>query len=450
MNTRSVLRSLIVAQWLILIGMLVLVVSGVYSARGLYSDGPFWLYKILTTEKLYISDPARSYAQVLLQIPVVTALKLGVVDLNVLMRIHSFGLVAVPIIFWTAALCIQFRTYIFWLLVTAFAVTYLRSNFFAAGEYSVTYGMVALCVSLMAQSRVGLVSALALVATSFGLTHAYESMSFLGILLASFALTRLASDKQITSIHKYSLIMAVCCFGYSSFVAIRSMLYEREYSLHSTINFNALIEFHVLYLIVTTALIISVLLNISAPKKNSIMAFCMAISGIYSAYCFLWDSSGISFGFFSYAYRSHGAFLFAGLILFICLAQHVQVVLRQSMFVLTDWRIGFMAGTLFAVMAIPLVCNSFGFYYWLKSFETEAESVQGLVPFDKTAIAPGLGPVAGYNWPWSNSTLSVLLRGNAEGIVTNESNFTGWETFDPRHLEKYPLKQYIKKTYFHK
>jgi hypothetical protein len=37
-----------------------------------------------------------------------------------------------------------------------------------------------------------------------------------------------------------------------------------------------------------------------------------------------------------------------------------------------------------------------------------------------------------------------LLRGNAEAIITNASSFEGWETFDPKTIEKYPLKSFVK------
>ena len=91
-----------------------------------------------------------------------------------------------------------------------------------------------------------------------------------------------------------------------------------------------------------------------------------------------------------------------------------------------------------------LLGHTAGYYRWLKAFEAEALRIEGLVPIDHTEFNKGYGSLSGYNWPWSNATLSVLLRGNAEAIITNASSFVGWETFDPKTIEKYPLKAFSK------
>ena len=67
-----------------------------------------------------------------------------------------------------------------------------------------------------------------------------------------------------------------------------------------------------------------------------------------------------------------------------------------------------------------------------------------MTPIDEAVFNKGQGPISGYNWPWTNSALSVLLRGNAEAIVTNARKFDGVETFDPKTIKKYPLKGFTK------
>lgn len=95
-------------------------------------------------------------------------------------------------------------------------------------------------------------------------------------------------------------------------------------------------------------------------------------------------------------------------------------------------------------MTIFLLAHTLQYYQWLKRFEKEALSVQGFVHIDQTAINGKGGWLEGVNWPWSNAMLSIILRGNAEGVVLNASDFNGYEHIDPRKVEKYPLSDYYK------
>lgn len=110
--------------------MLVIAVTGILSARGLYADGAFFLYNMLLRGGLYMFDTHRAYAQFVIELPVFLAIQGGVQDLNTLVRVHSFGSIGMPILFWCMALIWQWRTAVFWWLALAFAVTYLRSGFF--------------------------------------------------------------------------------------------------------------------------------------------------------------------------------------------------------------------------------------------------------------------------------------------------------------------------------
>jgi hypothetical protein len=443
-------RILEIAKYAVLVSIAMVAVTGVYTARGLYSDGPFWLYQILIKNGFYIFDMHRAYAQILVQLPVVVALELGVKDLNNLIRIHSFGFIVVPIAFWFAALLIQFRTYLFWLLVAGFSVTFLRSSFFAAGEFNTTYGLIALCVALMFKQNCRILTSLMLVLTAAILTHSYESLSFFGMVLAVVAMTRLFIQNSDPWHFRIALSLSCILFLYASYVAIRSMLYQRQYDLNATVNLNAFAEFHLNYLIAMCFMLFLVCCNISMLKKTSLVFVGLALSIIYAIYCKRWDATGISFGFFSYAYRSMGAFMLAGFVGLAWLVRYAPSTIKRELFRIDLQHFCVLVCALFAVSVIPLTANSYGFFEWLKIFEKEAVTVIGLVPVDQTNIARNQSSVQGYNWPWTNSTLSVLLRGNAEGIITNSTTFIGWETFDPKTVERYPLKGFVKQSYFYK
>jgi hypothetical protein len=93
-----------------------------------------------------------------------------------------------------------------------------------------------------------------------------------------------------------------------------------------------------------------------------------------------------------------------------------------------------------------LLKNSIGFYDWLKRFEDVAVSIEGFKPIDETTINNGESAVSGYNWPWTNSTLSILLRGDAKGIVTNASDFTNSEPIALEKIDINPLGSFSKSS----
>ena len=116
---QSIDRSLKILSLAIIV---LIAIAGVYAARGMYSDGSFWLVEMLPRGGFYVFDTHRAYVQVLVQAPVALAIWLGTLDLNVLIRVHSFGFVAVPIVFWLGALMLQFRTKLFWFFLIIWTI----------------------------------------------------------------------------------------------------------------------------------------------------------------------------------------------------------------------------------------------------------------------------------------------------------------------------------------
>ena len=432
-------------KYMVLVIMVLIAATGTLSVRGLYADGPFWLYHMLLRGGFYIFDAQRAYAQFLVELPVYLAIEGGVRDLNTLMRVHSFGLIGVPILLWIGALLIQLRTPIFWWLTLAFAVTYLRSGFFAAGEYNTAYGLVAISFSIILCKELGYFYKTIFLSCAIVLTHAYESMLFIGVFLALTCLTRLWLEKKDDRVLKLILMVSCALFFYAVFIGICSTFFYRHENLKNTINYGALLEPHILYLIwmIASSMLIA-FTKFSSQLKGGIVLLGLLASLLYLVFLWRWDKSGISYGYYSYAYRSLGAFMLAGILFVVWLMNVVPFFIRQPVFKLNEPLLACTVSLVFLVQACMLLGHTFGYYRWLKAFEVEASRIEGLVPIDQTEFNKGRGSISGYNWPWSNSTLSVLLRGNAEAIITNASNFTGWETFDPKTIEKYPLKGFSK------
>lgn len=398
----------------VLILMLLIGVAGVYAARGLYADGSFWLFEMLSRGGFYIFDPHRAYAQILMQLPVVVPLALGSQDLNFLIRAHSLGFVFLPLVFWLATLAIQINTRLFWFFLMAFCVTYLRSNFFAAGEFNITYGMTAFCASILLRQKITRTLSVLLVLTSMVLTHSYEMTLFLGPLLVALSAWRLWQAKQDSVFVRVCVILAIIFFLVSSYVGLLSAFFQRSYDGRSTANLSALAEIHFLYLLALPLLVtVLCLVRINYLKRILTVAIALLIV-CYLLYASRWDQTNISFGYLSYAYRALVGLLLIEVVL-------LAFITRKEN--LTDDRVGLVVTLFFLSLALSMFHHTYGFYKWIERFEAEAINLQHNTHINESRINTNHGMNSGYNWPWGNSYTSILLRGNAEAIILNSSHF---------------------------
>jgi hypothetical protein len=433
--------------------------TGVYAARGMYSDGSFWLVEMLPRGGFYFFDPHRLYVQALVQAPVALAIWLGTLDLNTLIRIHSFGFVGVPLVFWMGALILQYKDRLFWFFLMAFAVSYLRSNFFAAGEFSVAYAMTAFCASVLLRQKITLLHAVLMVVTSIALTHSYEATLFLGSFLAVLAAIRLAKIPNESKIVRVLILVSVVIFSISVYVGARSTFFQRSYDGKGAANLSALFEIHLLYLMIVPTLIASLCVGYLKSYRTLLLSTALVLAGMYSAYVFRWETGNISFGYYSYAYRVLCCFLLIGVLSLGALIRFWPDLLKANVTGATrDWYLAIGASVFFLSMSCLMVYHTYGYYKWAQRFEREAIALQTHTPIDKTKINTGHGWTQGYNWMWGNPSTSILLRGNAEALVLNNSKHQGPEPgvyenvkeggpalpMDRRSYESYPLKPFRK------
>ena len=59
-----------------------------------------------------------------------------------------------------------------------------KTNFFAAGEFSLAYGITAFCASVLLRQQLGVFLAVIMSLSAVALTHSYEASLFLGAFLA--------------------------------------------------------------------------------------------------------------------------------------------------------------------------------------------------------------------------------------------------------------------------
>jgi hypothetical protein len=447
-----------------LLALLIIVIigaSGVYAARGMYSDGSFWLVEMLPRGGFYFFDPHRAYVQVLVQAPVALAIWLGTLDLNTLIRIHSFGFVGVPLVFWVGALALQFGNRLFWFFLIALTVSYLRSNFFAAGEFSVAYSMTAFCASVLLRQKIHFLQAVLMVLTAVALTHSYEATLFLGTFLVVLSLIRLIKVPEDKQGIRILILVSIVIFLISIYVGARSTFFQRSYDGKGAANLGALTEIHMMYLMAVPALIVLLCTGYSRRLQPWLFGTLIAFAGLYLIYAFRLDRTNISYGYFSYAYRALCCFLLLGVLTLATALRFwpselkVEPASRASGVYLALASLAF-----FGSMSWLMLFHTYGYYKWAQRFELEAIALKENTPIDKTAINTNHGWTHGYNWMWGNPSTSILLRGNAEAMVLNNSNHKGPEPgqyenakaggetqpMDRPRLDPYPLRPFEKRN----
>jgi hypothetical protein len=420
--------------------MIGLALIGVYAVRGLYADGSYILYQLLSQGEFANLEPARKFSQALTQVPAWLAMKVGVTDLNILIRMHSIGTTAMAIGVWFIAVCLQYRSSLFWLFTFAFAVTYLSFGFFAHGEANITCAMVALASSVVLRPKFGWASSVLLLFAAIVLLYAYETLVGLGPLLFIMTTARLLLKRDDTKTIKIILIIANVLFVLATRNAIWSLLYSGIQNMDSALNLGALTSFHVAYILFLGGCIAIVFFSQNTKISAAAVVAGFSLSAFYLLSPKLWNPP-----FMMYALRVLASpILFGTLLVAAWLAWYEAVYKTDGV----KWRVGALSISLvwavLVTLAVPFASANLGFAKWGKRFEQEALTRTSNTPIEQTNINTNHGWNSGFNWMWTNPSLSILLRGDAEVVILNNSGHTGWQPFDPAAIEKYPLSRFVK------
>lgn len=422
-------KSVAIAKYVTLIFMLGLAIAGVNSTRGLYADGAYFLLEILRTEKFFDFDKTRLFAQIITQAPVILAINSGINDVNLLIRIHSFGLIAIPIGFWIATLLVHIRTNYFWLFLLSFSVTYLNSGFFSVGEYNLCYSVTAFCAALLIKDgKLGVADSSALLLSAFALTRLYESMVFLGPMLYVISMCRLFFTReqgQDSNTAQCAIVLSAFFFAVGSAIAAWSILFPRSpENLSGATNIKLI--FSNVQVMYTFAVIILFLIFFS--MKRVFVRYVFSATLLLSI-GFLLYSPGWATPSMHYESRTIvGLGLFCTITLSAAIFFNRQLCATAALYRQIIWVMPF---TLFISLAIPLLFHTSGFLNWVRIFELEVTSHTGLVPSENTKMYQSVR-LNTYAWPWTNPSLSILLKTRTtDSIIMNSYSYKGWQPFDP-------------------
>ena len=267
-----------------------------------------------------------------------------------------------------------------------------------------------------------------MVLTAFVLTYSYEATLFLGAFLAVLAGIRLCKVPSDQRSIRMLVFLSLLIFLISVYVGGRSTFFERTYNGKGAANLSALTEIHLLYLVLMPVLIMLLCTEFTRRIRAALLVCIIVMGSLYVIYTFRWDHTNISYGFFSYAYRTLCCFLLLEVLsLATALRFWPQLFNVPSMHGGATRYLAIGAMAFFATMAGLMLYHTLGYYKWAQRFEQEAVSLKTNIPINQTTINSNHGLTDGYNWGWGNPSLSILLRGNAEAMVLNHSDNQGVE-----------------------
>ncbi len=164
-------------------------IFAVFTERSLYADGAYYFMGTLEKGGFDGFIPYRAYANYLMEWPLVLAIKLGLTDIPALQIAFGIGCFLIwPL---AMALCYWLAPKNFWLVVLACGAGYLNAGFIATGEHIVAHAFFwPACFAILFARPLTPKAAAILIFSCVILLRSYESMMFLGPLLAVLALWR--------------------------------------------------------------------------------------------------------------------------------------------------------------------------------------------------------------------------------------------------------------------
>lgn len=184
-----------------------------WEARALFGDGANFFIHAVQLDRFVHFYPARDYAMLASQVPLLAALKLGVDDLAWLARIFGIGVFGLPTAFYHLALARARRdTVLLAIVIAAIALVFMPTSFCAVGEYNAAFAVALASAAWLATTdRARLLDGFIIVAMAAFALRVYEAFVYLGPPLAAMALNmaRSPAPRQRTSVLPFLAAAAV-------------------------------------------------------------------------------------------------------------------------------------------------------------------------------------------------------------------------------------------------
>lgn len=422
-----------------------------WESRGLFVDGSAFLVQIARREWFFDFYTPRLYAMVLGQIPIITAVFLGVTDLHLLARLLSIGLFAVPTALYHLALV---RTkddpVLLAAVIAAIGVVFMTTSFFIVGEYNTAYAIAVLvAVRLVTARRLTVLDGLFLVVLAGVAVRTYEAMIYLGPILSLMVLHAVwrapARPWLPTALH----LLSVAGFVAGVFVAIHSLAkpYSEEHldeTIQTASNFWQNLQFD---LAVAGALIVIVWglvrpRDLATGRPYRWAAICLAALAL-SPLLGLSDTLVRPLAKSQYVARQGAGVVVITIVLFIWA---YGSPLRERLSAFLSLARPEAAGRFLAFALVVLIALLPSDIYltrnWVSYLDAVRDTVrgrEGVIAFEDSPLSKHPYDLLVEAWILPSQSLAMRAR-RGDGIIAPPREFNAWQPFPP--AEPYPLGKY--------
>lgn len=419
----------------------------------LYADGTNFFLNILNNYGFHAFDKPRFFAQVLSQLPLVSAISFGERSLSTLGLIFSATLLILPGWLWLAASFLQLQTVNFWRITTAYAITYIPGSLFAIGEFNICIAVNALIFSLLLLENDKMLKFR--YAGALALFSAINILSYEGnIMIAPVAIFLIAwkiyyisrpdanAPHMGTSYGKYTqknrsknsskssrFLLFLSAFFYliAFIVALLSILFPRSpENASEAMRIRSLATYLQLILVAYLPIVLSCL-----HGRHKLIAIYAGIINLIISKQYV--TAFLQAPGLSYAGRST---YFIGFLCFMIIP--TAVIYKACTNPKGKSRIVYSCASLIFLISIMGVSmtRSYEFGKWAFAYRSTINQLSMSKPINNTALWIGSNSkYTKFVWGWNNEQLSFLLVPRSPYVIMNSSDSEG---FEPR-IKKAPL-----------
>jgi len=413
--------------------------------RGLFVDGFAFLVQIVTYEWFFYFYPPRIYAMIAAQVPVMTAVILGVTDLHLLGQLLSLGFFGLPTLFYTAALYRARNDAVLLASVLAtVAIVFLSTSFFIVGEYNTLYAMaIFVCVTLVTGDRLRLGEGLMLAVLGAFSLRVYEAMVYIGPFLVVMTLWRIRRAPSRPLLPALMYLAAALLFGGGVYVAYNSIVHP--FSALSALHFDETLQqakyfwqnmqfdlvFGPAIVIVLWALLRPADLATARPYRWAAIGLALLVLSPLLAAT---DTLIRPLARAQYLTRVMGGLTVCAIMIFMWLYRSDLHVRLKALIVLRRPEAAgrFLAFACLMPLAI-LPSDLFLSKTWIDFVSATRATVTsrgGLIPFEETPLSHRPDLLLVENWVLSMQSLALRSR-DKDGIIVPPRGFDEWLPFMP-------------------
>jgi hypothetical protein len=428
-------------------------VQAAMTLRGLYADGAFFGTQILASRGIDVFQPARWVGSVILQLPVVTAMGLGVRGTHRLMLAFSLSTNLLPGLGFLQCLAILPKLDRRFFVFPAFV--YFAGTL-SAGFASVTEGLVAtaylwVLLCLLVFGRSTLWRSLAILSLSIGTLRLHEEVLFLGPILAAASYFRLKTESR--RFDRAILVVATVALLGGAAIGAAGVVFPRYAGGPGDFASNFL-HFHWLYVPgagVNLPALLGILAVLAMLPACAVPAVAGAAFGVFTVVAAVLSVAAFRFDWLTvpaaqFFARDNAAFISLVLMILLLVARR-HPMLDDRLFTAP---LGGIVMALGLAVSLWHVSATVKWDTFREAFAQRLAAETGVIPWSRMLMPPGSRDAklsAMMVWPWTNPDLSLLVlpRHCVRSIIANPrpSSWQPYNPADPRTMPAIPGIKYV-------